>query len=75
MEHKDAEPNTGEVANELERRTDALGRHIEEARVSSEQAPPEGDLPFAIGDFDDDSSDGPGGDGVTPETNYTTRGD
>ena len=75
MEHNDAEPNTAEVADQLERRTDALGQHIEEARAAGERAQPDADLPFAVGDFNDDSSDAPGGEGVTPETNYTTRGD
>ena len=75
MEHNDAKPNPAETAEQLERRTDALGEHIEEARAASEQARPDADLPFAVGDFNEDSSDAPGGEGVTPETNYTTRGD
>ena len=75
MERDDANPNPSEVADQLERRTDALGRHIDEARESSDRAQPDADLPFAMGDFNEDSSDGAGGEGVTPETNYTTRGD
>ncbi len=75
MEHNDADSNAAEVADQLERRTDALGQHIEEARAANEQAQTDADLPFAAGDFNDDSSDAPDGEGVTPETNYTTRGD
>ncbi len=75
MEHNDADSNAAEVADQLERRTDALGQHIEEARAASEHARPDAELPFPVGDFNDDSSDAPSGDGVTPETNYTTRGD
>ena len=75
MEHNDAQSNPSEVADQLERRTDVLGEHIEQARAAGEQARPDADLPFAVGDFNDDSSDGAGGEGVTPETNYTTRGD
>lgn len=75
MEPNNARPKASGDADELERRTDALGEHIEEARAVSKQAEPDAELPFAVGDFDDDSSDGPGGEGVTPETNYTTRGD
>lgn len=75
MEHNDAHANPSEIADQLERRTDALGEHIEEARAAREEARPDAELPFAVGDFNDDSSDAPGGEGVTPETNYTTRGD
>ncbi len=74
MEHNDGSPKVPE-ATELEQRTDVLGEHIKEARAASEQAPGNSDLPYAVGDFNEDSSDVPGGDGVTPETNYTTRGD
>ncbi len=75
MEHNDAHKNASDDADRLERRTDALGEHIEEARAASERAQPDAELPFAVGDFNEDSSDAPEGDGVTPETNYTTRGD
>lgn len=75
MEHTDAHSNRSADPDQLEGRTDALGQHIEEARNSSEKAVPDPELPFAVGDFNADSSDAPGGEGVTPETNYTTRGD
>lgn len=75
MEHNDAPSNPSEIEDRLEQRTDTLGEHIDAARAANERARPDAELPFAVGDFNDDSSDAPGGDGVTPETNYTTRGD
>ena len=75
MEHNDGHSNRSADPDQLERRTDALGQHIEEARNAIHKARPDAELPFAVGDFNDDSSDAPGGEGVTPETNYTTRGD
>lgn len=75
MEHNDAHSNRSENPDQLERRTDALAERIEEARTASKQARRDAELPFAVGDFNDDTSDEPGGEGVTPETNYTTRGD
>ncbi|MDP9376642.1 MAG: hypothetical protein M3P40_03550 [Actinomycetota bacterium] len=75
MEHNDARPGSQDDISQLEQRADALGKHIEQAREANEDAQPASDLPVGVGDFNDDSSDGPGGEGVTPETNYTTRGD
>ena len=75
MEHNDAHSTRSADPEQLERRTDALGQHIEEARNARERAVPDAELPFAVGDFNADSSDAPDGEGVTPETNYTTRGD
>lgn len=75
MEHNEPRPGIPDDVDRLEQRVDALGEHIDQAREASKDAPPSSDLPTAIGDFNDDSADGPGGDGVTPETNYTTRGD
>lgn len=75
MEHRDERLNPTEDVDPLERRTDELDQRIREARDVSDQARPDPSLPFAVGDFNDDASDGPGGEGVTPETNYTTRGD
>lgn len=75
MEHNDAHSKASEDADELERRTDALGQHIDEARDANERAQHDADLPVAVGDFNDDASDAADGEGVTPETNYTTRGD
>lgn len=75
MEHNDANSNRSADPDQLERRTDALGQRIEEARNASGRAVPDAELPFAVGDFNADASDARGGEGVTPETNYTTRGD
>lgn len=75
MEHNETRSNPTEGSEPLEQRTDELDERIREARDVSEQARPDPSLPFAVGDFNEDSSDGPGGEGVTPETNYTTRGD
>ena len=75
MEPNNSRTKASVDADELEQRTQALDKHIEEARAVSSQAEPDAGLPFAVGDFNDDSSDGPGGEGVTPETNYTSRGD
>lgn len=75
MERNDERPIASEDADQLEKRTEALEKHIEEARAASHQAQADAELPIAVGDFDDDSSDGPGGPGVTPETNYSSRGD
>ena len=69
-------PGAGrDEAQGLENRLDALDEHIEEAREAADRADPTADLPAGVGDFNNDSSDRPGGEGVTPETNYTTRGD
>jgi hypothetical protein len=75
MEHKDTETGPQANTDRLEERADALGEHIEQARAASERAEQTSDLPFAVGNFNDDSSDAPGGEGVPPEANYTRRGD
>ncbi len=49
MEHNDAHSKASEDADELERRTDALGQHIDEARDANERAQHDADLPVAVG--------------------------
>ncbi len=73
--HAQENSEGGDQTRRLEDKLETLGEHIEEARAASDRAQPADDLPAGVGDFNEDSSDAPGGEGVTPGTNYTTRGD